>query len=87
MRAGYTPGTGKVKRPKVFGSTIGPTAQALLCHITARLMEVQPTNFLRTTQYLLGRDEEIYSNPSVLLATCMKMLQPRNHTPSAHMAR
>ena len=26
----------------------------------------------KTTQYLLGRDEEIYSNPSVLLATCTK---------------
>jgi len=46
MKAGYTPGTGKVAHPKAFGSTIGPTAQAPLRHITARLMEVQPANFL-----------------------------------------
>ena len=42
MKAGYTPGTGNLIRTKVFGSTIGPTAQAPLCHITARLMEIQP---------------------------------------------
>ena len=49
------------------------TAQELLCQITERQTGAQPSKFSGTnTQYLLGRDEEIFGDLCIFLAMCTK---------------